>query len=102
MKETSDVVRHGGAPAFDFARLSEYGVLWLLNKAVFHPRGFALSLIYEDGKNEPRGWSIEGDGSEVWSFGGDIDEEAKFAAVEDLLMQAREFGRAPHVGPEDS
>lgn len=99
-KVCGDSMRHGGVPAFDFRRLSEYGVLWLVNRVVFHPRGFALSLVYEDGATEPRGWTIEGNGSEVWSFGG-FDEDEKFAAVEGLLAQASEFGRAPHVGPDE-
>lgn len=97
-KALPDTVRHDGKPVFDFRRLSEYGVLWLINRAVFHPRGFALSLVYsdEDGNTDPVGWRIEGDGSEVWTFAG-FDEDEKMRAVEGLLDQAREYDGAPHT-----
>lgn len=87
-------------PSFDFRRLSDYGVLWLINRVVFHPRGFALALNYEDGNDEPVGWSIVGDGSEPWTFTDGIDDE-KFAEIEGLLDQARRHGKAPHVGPPE-
>lgn len=86
---------HDGRPAFDFRRLSEFGVLWLINRVVFHPRGFALVLEYEDGNPEPIGWSLQGDGSETFRFEG-FDEDEKFWAFEELLTQAREHGKAPH------
>lgn len=101
MTTTTDAtVQHEGVPAFDFRRLSEYGVLWLVNRAVFHPRGFALSLVYADGEPEPYGWTIEGDGTEPWRFDEDLVEDQRFEAVRDLLRQAATFGRAPHEGPE--
>lgn len=95
-----DNVHRDERPIFDFRRLSEYGVLWLVNRVVFHPRGFALALEYADGETEPRGWSIQGDGSETWRFEG-FDEDEKFREVEALLEQARTYGQAPHLGPED-
>jgi hypothetical protein len=100
-KACPDTDRHEPLPTFDFRRLSEYGVLWLINRTVFHPRGFALSLIYsdEDGNHDPVGWRIEGDGSEVWRFEG-FDEDEKFKAVEGLLQQARTYGAAPHYVEE--
>jgi hypothetical protein len=98
MKDIPASVRHEGEPVFWFSRLSDLGVLWLINKTVFHPRGFALALSYEDGKDEPIGWTIQGDGSEVWSFDTDVDD-VKFEKVEALLSQARTYGRAPHLGP---
>lgn len=85
-------------PIFNFKTMHETGVLWLINRVVFHPRGFALALEYNDGENEPRGWSIQGDGSETWRFEG-FDEDKPFAAVEALLAQARQFGKAPHLDP---
>lgn len=96
-EKTSDTIRHNGVPAFDFKRLSEYGVLWLINRTVFHPRGYALSLIFEDGIEEPTGWSIIGDGSEPWKFDDSIDEDERFLQIEGLLNQASQFGRAPHI-----
>lgn len=87
--------------AFDFRRMSEFGVLWLINRVVFHPRGFALALEYAEGADEPLGWSIQGDGSEVWVFQG-FDEDEKMREVEALFAQARQFGKAPHFGPDDA
>lgn len=100
-KSTPESVPMPERPGFDFRRLSDYGLLWLINRVVFHPRGFALALEYADGDDEPWGWSLQGDGSEVWSFGG-FDEDEKLREVEALLAQAREFGRAPHVGPSQN
>lgn len=65
-----------------FAELSDTGVLWLINRVVFHPRGFALMLHVKDGV--PAGWRIQGDGTEPWSFAATSDDR-KFAAVEQLL-----------------
>lgn len=45
------------------------GVLWMVNKTVFHPRGFALALA-EDGS-----LSLMGDGSEPWTFEHSIEFE---------------------------
>ena len=42
------------------------GLLWLINVTVFHPRGFALAIEYENGK--PTGMSLLGDGKEPWCF----------------------------------
>lgn len=72
-----------------FSALSDHGVLWLINRVVFHPRGYALALHYEDGADEPSGWSLLGDGSEVWEFGGSHDEDAALRAVEALFAEAR-------------
>ncbi len=44
--------------AYSFGQMTETGLLWLVNRVVFHPRGFALALDYGDGEDEPRGWSI--------------------------------------------
>lgn len=46
-------------PAPDYQpllELSESGLLWLINRVVFHPRGVALALHEEGG--EAVGWSL--------------------------------------------
>lgn len=59
------------------------GLLWLINAAVFHPRGFALAVA-------PGGaLSLLGDGSEPWRFGDDAMVDAKFKAAEAALERAR-------------
>lgn len=51
------------------SELSPTGMLWLINRQVFHPRGFALALVKnEDG--EVIGWNVLGDGIEPWYFEG--------------------------------
>ena len=71
-----------------FSELRGSGLLWLINRVVFHPRGFALGLVYPDGDTtqEPIGWRLLGDGSEVWYFNGTEDEP--FEAVERTLAAA--------------
>lgn len=55
-----------------FSELRDSGLLWLFNRVVLHPRGYALALHFEDredGTTDYRtatGWSILGDGSEAW------------------------------------
>lgn len=50
--------------------LREAGLLWLINRMVFHPLGWALAI-----DSDGRGWQLLGDGREVWSFAGDEGEQ---------------------------
>lgn len=60
-----------------FAELRDTGLLWLINRVVFHPRGYALGLHFDLDLN-CIGWSLLGDGSEPWSMGPDpTDDERK-------------------------
>jgi hypothetical protein len=69
--------------------LRESGLLWLINRTVFHPRGYALSLHYEG--DRAVGWSLEGDGTEAWRYGMDDDEEREvFARAEATLRSTQE------------
>ncbi len=81
----------GHVDPMPFSRLHETGVLWAINRWVFHPRGLALAVLYPDGtdrteiqqgEHEPVDWSILGDGSEVWAFPPDDDDDgfARFTA----------------------
>ena len=62
--------------------LRSSGLLWLINRVVFHPRGFALAT------SETHGFVLYGNGSEPHSFVVD-DEPALFAAAEATLKAAR-------------
>jgi hypothetical protein len=53
--------------------LSSTGLLWLVNRVVFHPRGFALTLVKQHGKVV--GWNLQDDGTEVWRFTDDKDDQ---------------------------
>lgn len=80
-----------------FADFRDSGLLWLVNRVVFHPRGYALALHYT-GKfpdmGECTGWSLLGDGTEPWTMGdpspeqqaqGALTEDQLFALVKGLL-----------------
>lgn len=64
------------------------GVLWLVNRVVFHPRGFAV------GHNQATDdWVLFGDGSETWRFEG-VGEDNLFDKVNALFRKA-ELTRMP-------
>jgi hypothetical protein len=71
-----------------FEDLRTSGLLWLINRTVFHPRGFALALtVTDDGK--ATGWSLLGDGSEPWQYGEVEVENDKFCRAEETLNSQR-------------
>ncbi len=73
-----------------FSELRNRGVLWAVNKTLFHPRGYALAFHYDDDEaaTEPTGWSIFGNSSEVWTMTEEMDDRG-FAAFEALLEEVR-------------
>ena len=80
-----------------FGELRQGGVLWAVNKVLFHPRGFALAFHWPEGATaedvtngivEPTGVSLEGDGSEPWSFTPEVDDE-QFKRFEKFLDDHR-------------
>lgn len=77
-------------PGRPFAEFREEGLLWLVNTAVFHPRGYALSLHFENDDPENlgacTGWSLMGDGSESWRFGCD---DKTTAMLDDLFVKVK-------------
>lgn len=86
MTGTSD--RHApvqeGREVRPLSELREHGLLWLINRAVFHPRGYALGLEVDPAGNVI-GWTMYGDGTEVWRYGEDVPEDELFAAAETFL-----------------
>jgi hypothetical protein len=66
--------------------IRESGLLWLINSAVFHPRGFALSVHIDKTTGVCTGWNLIGDGTEPWRFEGDID--SLFEAAENTFFEA--------------
>lgn len=67
--------------------LREDGLLWLINRVVFHPRGFALGVDVDDDGRPTGRFVLFGDGTEVWRF--DLDEDARFERVARCLDRAR-------------
>lgn len=60
--------------------LRTHGLLWLINRAVFHPRGYALGFVMD--ADTPIGWTISGDGSEPWQYASEVDERELFEKVQ--------------------
>jgi len=67
-------------------QLRTSGLLWLINRTVFHPRGFALGLHENNG--EVTGWSLQGDGTDPWLYG--HHEQHHLEAAEETLRRQRE------------
>jgi hypothetical protein len=66
--------------------LSDSGLLWLINRAVFHPRGVALALHEKDG--DVLGWSlVTATESEPFSFPESVDNDG-FRRAEATLRAA--------------
>lgn len=61
-----------------FADFRAKGLLWLVNKALFHPRGFAMDI--DDDSNT---CGIQGDGNEPWSMWSTEDHEIAVKAGAD-------------------
>lgn len=85
------------AQARPISELRDSGLLWLVNRVVFHPRGLALGLVTDaDGLT---GWQLVGDGTEPMWFAPD-DEPALFAAAQATLAAAHggdERGQGDHA-----
>ncbi|MEU6595068.1 hypothetical protein ABZ923_38725 [Streptomyces sp. NPDC046881] len=86
-------------PANPFAALRDTGLLWLINRIAFHPRGLALAL-HLDGNGQAYGWSlVTNDDGEPWQFDPATDNdgyrraEKTIAAALDRDGQAEEAAR---------
>lgn len=66
------------------------GVLWAINRTLFHPRGFVLAL-HRDQHGQVTGWTIEGNGQTVWQYDDTVLEDDYLAAFERTLTQARQL-----------
>lgn len=69
--------------------LREDGVLYEINRVLFHPRGFALAM---HPGTEPPAFVLLGDGSEPWHFADDgrpPTNAQRAAAFEALLNRGR-------------
>lgn len=76
------------AEALPLSALHDTGVLWLINRVVFHPRGFALAIDVNRETGEVTGWTLLGDGTEPWRFAEDRDN-VQYAAVEAFIEAHR-------------
>lgn len=76
-----------------FGELSDSGLLWLINRVVFHPRGFRLAMVAAGGV--ATGWELQGDGTEPHWFPEDLDR-ARFELAEATLRAVRPAGDPIH------
>ena len=67
------------------SELRDSGLLWLINRTVFHPRGVALALETDEA-GVIVGWQLIGDGSEPMWFAPE-DEADLFARAHATLRQ---------------
>jgi hypothetical protein len=74
--------------------LHDDGILWLINKSIFHGRGFALGHV--PGTSD---FVLLGDGTETWRYATPeeqagredlLSEDEKFKAVEAMFARARQ------------
>lgn len=86
--------------AHTWAHLSDSGLLWYINRALLHPLGYALSIDggAADTDQDALGWCLHSTDGEVISFAPDTDEDAKLAALEQLLATARTHRVSPPDG----
>lgn len=82
------------AAARPIEELRDSGLLWLINRTVFHPRGLALSLHFNEGA--VTGWSLIGNGSEIIAFDEEQDDRG-FERAQATLAAAVD----PNFDPTD-
>ena len=90
-------VAAGERPIYSFKQMSDNGILWLINRVVFHPRGLALCLEFAKGEKEPRGWSILGFNEPVVFNLPDNFERNRYEIIERLFVEAKRLGRMPQT-----
>jgi len=83
-----------------FNDLPTSGLLWLINRVVFHPRGYALALVIDD-HGDAAGWTLQGDGTEPWRFADPSREDEHFADVAETLRAAATAPRSTSAPPYD-
>lgn len=81
------------------AELRSSGLLWLINRVVFHPHGLALAVV-EDDAGTITGWTLLGNGDEPIWFAPE-DEEPLFHQAHATLNAARvtDPSQRPHTRP---
>ena len=77
-------------------QMREDGILWMLNRTVFHPRGFALGIDRE----HPTRLFLQGDGTEPWSYDPSIEEIENdlFNRFEAMLDRQRQMATGEAAG----
>lgn len=84
----------------DVVNFRDDGILWMLNRTVFHPRGFALGIDPEASE-----LYLYGDGTEAWIY--TLDEEGSteqdlFQKFEAMLARRREMAASTKATYEEN
>lgn len=74
---------------YTFNDLENSGLLWMINRFIFHPRGFTFGLVPDEHGNII-GWTVLGDGKTCQRFLPDMDEMG-FLTSETFLAKIRGF-----------
>lgn len=86
----ADIDRGPASKGRPFSEMRDTGLLWLLNRVVFHPRGFALGFELDADGTTVTGWQLLGHGDESWNYDtASVDEDELFRAVEALFNEQR-------------
>lgn len=78
---------HKDVKLYNFNELENSGLLWLINRTVFHPRGFTFGLV-PDANGNMVGWAVVGDGKKCQKFDTEVDEIG-FLTAETFLTKLR-------------
>jgi len=72
---------------YSFNDLERSGLLWMMNRYIFHPRGFTFGLVPDEHGNII-GWTVLGEGKECLGFTKHMDDMG-FLASETFLTKLR-------------
>jgi hypothetical protein len=91
-----DMLSADDAQNITFEQMSAFGILWAINRYLFHPMGYALGLDPKSGA-----FTMYGDGTEPISFSAEVDAD-KFEAFRRFQVAQREFlaARRANAGPK--
>lgn len=83
-------------PTYWLRQLQDTGILWAINRYIFHPRGLTFALgLDRDKSPEPYCFVMGGDGSEIVQF--DETENDEFQVFEGFIAYLQ--GRNPEFQP---
>lgn len=82
----------------DTVDLREDGILWMINRTIFHPRGFALAITPDE-----TDLILVGDGEKPWAFDPAMNdtEDELFAQFEAMLQRRRDMAAQVKSVQED-
>lgn len=81
----------GNGPDRPLTDLTSSGLLWLINRTTFHPRGLALALWMDESGGRLLGWRlVRADSGEPFEFPADVDRDGYQRAEATLRAALRD------------